>query len=91
MNQSEIDELRAAVDRVHRCPATYRTSEWVREQGRQVEVAVFDILGHPRALICYAWYGDADSKGRRRIHTVLREGPVHSSIDAVRFSLEDEA
>jgi hypothetical protein len=87
MTESEKSELKAAVEREHRCPATYRTSEQVREHQRQVEVAVFDILGHPRALICYAWF--AERSGRRRIHTVLREGPIHSSLDAVRQESEE--
>ncbi|HYF39373.1 MAG TPA: hypothetical protein VD930_06795 [Gemmatimonadales bacterium] len=88
MTETEIAELKAAVERAHRCPATYRTYERVRDQQRQFEVAVFDILGHPRALVCYAWI--VEESGRRRPVTVLREGPIHSSLDAVRFSLEEE-
>jgi hypothetical protein len=87
MNESEITELKAAVEREHRCPATYRASEKVRDRQRQVEVAVFDILGHPRALVCYAWH--AEETGRRKIHTLLREGPIHSSLDAVHHESEE--
>jgi hypothetical protein len=89
MNETDIAELKASVERVHRCPATYRTSERVREGQRQIEVAVFEILGHPRALVCYAWFAPVEASARRRPLTVLREGPVHSSIDAIRLSLEE--
>jgi hypothetical protein len=89
MTEDEIAELKAAVERVHRCPATYRTHERVREQQRMFEVAVFDILGHPRALLCYAWMASVDGTEKRRLVVVLREGPVHSSLDAVRLSLEE--
>jgi hypothetical protein len=91
MNDTEIAELKAAVERAHRCPATYRASERVREQNQQFEVALFDILGHPRALLCYAWFGMGGTPGQRRAFTVLREGPIHTSVDAVRFALEDTA
>ena len=87
MTENEISELKAAVEREQRCPATYRTYERVREQQRLFEVALFDILGHPRALVCYAWFAGEGEK--RRPITVLREGPIHSSLDAVRFSLEE--
>jgi hypothetical protein len=88
MTDSEIAALKAAVERAHRCPATYRTYERVREQQQLFEVALFDILGHPRALVCYAWMVGEGAK--RRPTTVLREGPIHSSLDAVRFSLDEE-
>jgi hypothetical protein len=82
MTEADIGELKAAVERHPRCPATYRATERVREQQGPIEVAVFDILGHPRALVCYAWFSGGSE--RRRAHTVLREGPIHSSLDAVR-------
>jgi len=89
MNERDIAELKAVVERAHRCPATFRTVERVREQQRQFDVAVFDILGHPRALVCYAWLVPVEGSDKRRAFTVLREGPIHSSIDAVRLSLEE--
>jgi DNA-binding GntR family transcriptional regulator len=91
MNDTEIAELKAAVERAHRCPATYRSAERVREQNQQFEVALFDILGHPRALLCYAWLAVGDSPNQRKSFTLLREGPIHTSVDAVRFALEDTA
>jgi hypothetical protein len=51
---------------------------------------VFDILGHPRALICYAWYAPIAGTDRTRPVTVLREGLIRSSLDALRFALDEE-
>jgi hypothetical protein len=89
MNETEIAQLKAAVGPLHRCPATYRSSERVREQQQQFEVALFDILGHPRALLCYAWFGPTNDSPRRAF-TALREGPIHTSLDAVRRAMEEE-
>jgi hypothetical protein len=89
MNETDIAELKVAVERAHRCPATYRSSERVRDQNQQYDVAVFDILGHPRALVCYAWFGANDKSSNRRAITVVREGPIHTSLDAVRLALEE--
>jgi len=89
MNESEISELKVAVERAHRCPATYRSTERARDQNQQYEVALYDILGHPRALVCYAWFGPDKKTGKRRAFTVLREGPIHTSLDAVRHAVEE--
>jgi hypothetical protein len=94
MNDADIAALKALVEREHRSPATFRGTERVREthEGRelQLEVAVFDILGHPRALICYAWYAPIAGTDRTRPVTVLREGLIRSSLDALRFALDEE-
>ena len=89
MTETEITDLKVAVERAHRCPATYRTTERVREGNQQFEVALFDILGHPRVLLCYAWFEPAGGSGKRRAITALREGPLHTSADAVRSALDD--
>jgi hypothetical protein len=89
MNETDIAELKAAVERAHRCPATYRSTERVRDQNHHYEVALFDILGHPRALVCYAWFRPDGSSAKRRTFTVLREGPIHTSLDAVRYANEE--
>ena len=89
MNETDIAELKVAVERAHRCPATYRSTERARDQNHQYEVAVFDILGHPRALVCYAWFGPEGKSSKRRAFTVLREGPIHTSLDALRYANEE--
>lgn len=95
MNGDDIAGLKSAVEREHRSPATFRTTERVREtvDGNPLEreVAVFDILGHPRALICYAWNAPIPGSDKTRSVTVLREGLIRSSLDAVRFALDEEA
>jgi hypothetical protein len=94
MNDADIAALKALVEREHRSPATFRGTERVRETHEggqlQIEVAVFDILGHPRALICYAWYAPIVGTDRTRPVTALREGLIRSSLDAVRFALDEE-
>jgi hypothetical protein len=94
MNGDDIAGLKSAVEREHRAPATFRTTERVREtvdgNPLQLEVAVFDILGHPRALICYAWNAPIPGSDQTRAVTVLREGLIRSSLDAVRFALDEE-
>ena len=94
MNGDDIAGLKSAVEREHRSPATFRTAERVRETldgiPLELEVAVFDILGHPRALICYAWNAPIPGSDKTRPVTVLREGLIRSSLDAVRFALDEE-
>jgi hypothetical protein len=85
---AEIEKLRAAVQRIHGAPAAYRRTETVREilAGKPwaSEVAVFDLLGHHRSAVCFAW----PSMDGKRFFAVLQEGPVRSSLDAVRTSIE---
>jgi hypothetical protein len=94
MTDAEIAGLKVAVERDHRCPASFRATERVREtiEGNplQLEIALFDILGHPRALICYAWYAPDAPPQQPRPVTVLREGLVRSSLDALRFALDED-
>jgi hypothetical protein len=94
VNGDNIAGLKSAVEREHRSPATFRTTEQVREtvdgNPLQLEVAVFDILGHPRALICYARNAPIAGSDQTRPVTVLREGLIRSSLDAARFALDEE-
>lgn len=94
MKQADIDGLRSAVERQHGAPATFRATEQVREtvEGKalQLEVGVFDLPAHPRAMLCYAWYVPETVSDKPRAVTVLREGPIRSSADAVRFVLDEE-
>ena len=49
------------------------------------EVFVFDLIGHPTALTCYAW-----SMDDQQVRAVLREEPVDSPEAAVRAALVQE-
>lgn len=82
-----IGELRTTVSRVHRCQASHSRSEVVKEvvndqilwEGR---VEVFALLGHDRALRCYAW-GHLHEAGQWEVTTVLAIPPVISASTAV--------
>jgi hypothetical protein len=41
-------------------------------------------------MLCYAWYVPETVSEKPRAVTVLREGPIRSSADAVRFVLDEE-
>src|SRR5690349_13004820 len=80
-------ELRATIRRLHNCEASYTRTETVKEVvGGQVlfegKVEVFALLGHDRALRCYAW-GHLDETGLWEVSTVLAIPPVISASTAV--------
>jgi hypothetical protein len=55
-----LARLQAAIQQLHDCGANFRETAPVQEvfQGRtlwQGEVEVFDVYGHPRTKVCYAW------------------------------------
>lgn len=86
------DALREAVERMHDCKATLREVVVVKERfgGKTVwdgVVHVFDLEGHPTALICYAWSSPVEDSDRRRFYAVLHTPPVISPADAVRASI----
>ena len=92
MTIEDFDAIRAAVEELHRCEATYLTSEHVRESlGDKTvwdgHVAVFGITGHPAANKCYGWSAEEPGGTRRTFYAVLHSAPIQSSRDAVRVSL----
>lgn len=92
----EIEDLRAAIKKLHGCDAVYVRSENVLErfQGKTVwdgVVEVFDLVGHPKAKRCYAWshlHGKKDDQ--RQFVAVLELPPIDSSTAAVRASVVNE-
>ncbi len=50
-------------------------------------VEVFELLGHPSAVICYAWESPAEGEGKPRIYAVLHQPPVKSPTAAVRAAI----
>ena len=84
---SYISELQSTIRRLHSCDASHTRTEPVREvinghvlwDGR---VEVFALLGHDRALRCYAW-GHLDDNGLWEVTTVLAIPPVVSASTAV--------
>jgi len=91
--QEYLARLQAAIQQLHDCGANFRETAPVQEvvQGRtlwQGEVEVFDVYGHPRTKVCYAWShraGKAD-KGEQLV-AMLQIPPVISPEIAVKVTL----
>jgi hypothetical protein len=82
-----LAELRSTIRRLHRCDASHTRTETVKEvvNGQLMwegNVEVFAILGHDRALRCYAW-GHLHADGKWEVTTVLAIPPVVSASSAV--------
>jgi hypothetical protein len=86
------DELRQVVERMHGGRARLREVVPVLETFRdqvvwEGEVHVFDLEGHPKAAVCYAWTSFIGDRDRRRFYAALRLPPINSAADAVRASI----
>ena len=82
-----LAELRDTIRRLHHCQASHTRTESVREVVNgsvmwEGNVEVFALLGHDRALRCYAW-GHLHEDGRWEVTTVLAIPPVISASSAV--------
>jgi hypothetical protein len=65
---SDIESLRAAIQKMHGCDAKHVSTLPVHDSFRgetvwQGEVEVFDLIGHQKAQRCYAW-AYQDDEGR---------------------------
>lgn len=86
-----LPELRVAIRANHGCDAVHAATVPVTETFRgqvawQGSVEVFDLVGHRKALRCYAW-GHPVDKGPREITTVLEIPPVTSPQTAVKAAI----
>lgn len=82
-----VSELRSTIRRLHQCEASHTRTETVREEVNgtvlfEGNVEVFALLGHDRALRCYAW-GHLHEAGQWEVTTVLAIPPVVSANTAV--------
>ena len=82
-----LAELKNTIRRLHKCEASHTRTEAVREvvNGQVMwegNVEVFAIVGHDRALRCYAW-GHMHDTGQWEVTTVLAIPPVISAQSAV--------
>ncbi len=89
-----VAELGATIQRIHQCTAAHSRTETVREtaDGRVLfegKVEVFALLGHDRALRCYAW-GHLHDGGQWEVTTVLAIPPVISASSAVLAAIAAE-
>ena len=87
-NQEYIERLRTAINELHKCRATHKTTVYVKEeaQGKIVwegDVEVFSLFGHPRAKFCYGW---SVGEGGEFI-TILELPPVSTPQAAVKVGM----
>ena len=91
--QEYIDRLQAAIQQLHKCAASHRETVLVQGtfKGETVwdgAVEVFDLIGHPKALRCYAWsHRKGPTDQGERLVAVLEIPPVESAKTAVQASI----
>jgi hypothetical protein len=91
-----IEELKDVIRKLHGVESTHRHSVPVKEvfNGKTIWegiVEVFDLHGHDKANIAYAWTHDTDDPDiPRRSVTVLHVPPAVSPETAVRFAIVQE-
>ena len=90
-----VEQLKQAVERMHRCTAKLVEAVSVLEmfQGQPVWqgiVHVFELTGHPTATRCYAWSSPVGESDKRRFFAVLHIPPITSPQDAVRAAIVQE-
>jgi hypothetical protein len=92
---AEIRKLEQVIWNLHKAKATHRESVPVLEEFQDQVVwdgvvEVFDLAGHPKTGMAYAWSHESDSGGRRYV-TVLHLPPVDSPKKAVQASIIAES
>ena len=96
MVESEVDQLRKAIEGLHRSSARLAQSVPVKEMNKGAiiwdgVVHIFDLEGHPQATRVYAWSAPvAGTADQRQFFAVLHEGLVRSPADAVRAAIAAE-
>ena len=95
MSEISPDQLKTAVESQHGGTATLVQSVPVHEEfeGKTVwdgVVHVFDLAGHPKARLAYAWSYERDD-GKRRFFAVLGVPPIVSPRAAVQAAIVAEA
>jgi hypothetical protein len=95
MIEVKADQLKEAVERMHHCNARLMQSVPVTEthNGATVwegVVHVFDLTGHPKATMAYAWSSPIEGSDKRRFFAVLHQGAIKSPADAVRAAIVQE-
>lgn len=88
-----IENLQAAIKKLHGCTATHLESVPIEErfQGRVVWsgiVETFELADHPKAKRCYAW--SAKSGTKEDFTAVLHLPPVDSARKAVQASIASQ-
>ena len=79
--QPIIEDLKAAIKKLHDCQATHVEDIAVIEKFGQDTVwegivQVFDLIDHPTAKRCYAWSHAVEGSSKRKFYAVLHQEPV---------------
>ena len=95
MDPAGIPALQDAIRHLEHCESHHVRTEVVHEThgGETVwksDVEVFDLVGHPRAKVAYAW-SEATTGAKRRFFVVLHIAQVDSAVTAIRASLLADA
>jgi hypothetical protein len=82
-----LGRLKLTIEQLHGCAAhhrrTVRVKEVIHGKARDVEVEVFDLIGHVAAKRCYGWSHAVPEA----FTTVLGMPPVDSSQSAVKVAV----
>ena len=92
MTEVSTEQLKKAIQNLHGCDSTWTGAVRVKEtfKGETVWeglVQVFTLIGHPKAVSCYAWSQAIDGSTKRRFVAVLHQEPVTSPGAAVRADI----
>jgi hypothetical protein len=95
MIEVDADQLKATIERMYHCKAKLTQTVPIREKFARETVwegvvHVFEIAGHPKATIAYAWSSPIEGSDKRRFFAVLHQPPINSPIDAVRAAIVAE-
>ena len=86
MTDPEREGLRAAVESLHSCKASFSGSETYQTSGDGAdftrEVATFSLNGHPTAPMAYAWSDVHEHRTHHRV--VLHSGGITSAGEALK-------
>jgi hypothetical protein len=90
--QPKTEDLKRAIEKLHTCQASHIEDVTVLEKfGSDTvwegTVSIFDLKGHPKATMCYAWSSPIGESTKRRYYAVLHIPPVDSPEKAVRASI----
>ena len=93
--KNELNELKTAIESQHGGSATLKESVHIKEmfQGTTVwegVVNIFDLVGHPKSKIAYAWSAPIEGSSKRRYFAVLHAPPITGPQDAVRAAIVAE-
>jgi len=95
MNESDVEDVKRAVENLHHCKAFYIEDVAVMENfGDQTVwsgiVHVFKIEGKSKADKCYAWSSPIEGSTKRHYYAVLHVPPIDSPENAVRASIVND-